>query len=123
MFVYVAAVVLVALAAAWHFLLDPMRVFSAVEFDASQWRKPPQFSGSKAQCGRGAMAEHLRSKVLHSNMGRADIEGLLGPPSRKSDEEYMYVLGWCSGFRMDLDSLHIYFNKDGRYKSSSILQG
>jgi hypothetical protein len=69
------------------------------------------------------MAADIKDRLLTPNLTNVDVEGLLGKPDGLSTpHEYQYILGMCSGFGMDYDNLHIYFNDAGRVERAEIFQ-
>jgi hypothetical protein len=105
--------------ALWHFWLRPSRVFDTSAFDAAAWDAPYTVG---RLCYRGGMAIDVKKNVLRAEMSRTEVEARLGSPDKRWEHEYWYVLGMCSGFRMDLDVLHVYFGDHGQYKSAAIRQ-
>lgn len=68
------------------------------------------------------MAHDIRS-LLSEKMSREDVVRLLGKPDgHHTDQEYQYVLGMCSGFLIDYDNLHVYFDSKGFFSNASIIQ-
>lgn len=83
----------------------------------------PTTNETNSTCYRGGMAHDIRQRLLNQGMSRADVVRLLGEPDGHSTmHEYRYVLGMCSGFLMDYDDLHVYFNNDGNLSHAEIIQ-
>jgi hypothetical protein len=98
-------------------------VFSVNSFDEQIWLAPPT-KGAQGRCYRGGMAGDIKNRVMKPGMTRSEVERLLGQPdaSLSKPTEYRYVLGLCSGFRVDLDDLHVYFSSDGKLERVAIIQ-
>jgi hypothetical protein len=97
-------------------------VFRTDSFDAKVWFEP-QSNKSENLCYRGGMAGDIKDRLLTRDMLREDVVRLLGQPDGHSTEqEYEYFLGLCSGFQIDYDILHVYFDASGHYSQSRILQ-
>ncbi|OGS90182.1 MAG: hypothetical protein A2061_10050 [Gallionellales bacterium GWA2_59_43] len=97
-------------------------VFTVSRFDRTQWFAP-QTEAAEFTCYRGKMAGDIKNRLLIPGMSRQDAEHLLGVPAEHvTPAEYQYILGVCSGFMIDYDVLHIYFDPDGKYTSSEIVQ-
>ena len=72
---------------------------------------------------RGNMADDLRKNHLYSGMTKKQVLELLGEPDfEKQSHVFKYVLGGWSGFRIDYDSLDIYFDSAGRLTKTRIVQ-
>ncbi|MBN67214.1 MAG: hypothetical protein CMM94_06590 [Rickettsiales bacterium] len=98
--------------------------FTGAEFNRASWlanaRSAEQWYEYRVEtrdhCPRGAMYSDLEHNYLTVGKRKADIVTLLGEPDFiPNQKEYCiaYWLGFCSGFRIDLDSLNICF-KEGR---------
>lgn len=96
--------------------------FDDRSFDANVWRA----GNAGNRCRLGSMTDDLIDLHLKPGVHRKDVEGLLGPPDRKSrlgrfipsalnhdDVVEEYDLGECSGFQMDEDVLGIHYNDRG----------
>jgi outer membrane protein assembly factor BamE (lipoprotein component of BamABCDE complex) len=69
------------------------------------------------------MADDLRKNHLYSGMTKKQVLELLGEPDfEKQSHVFKYVLGGWSGFRIDYDSLDIYFDSAGRLTKTRIVQ-
>jgi hypothetical protein len=97
-------------------------VFRMQSFDAKQWFAPLT-KETEFGCYRGGMARDIKDRVLKPQMSRNDVMGVLGKPDGHSTEEqYQCILGMCSGFQMDYDVLHVYFDGLGRFTHARIMQ-
>lgn len=68
-------------------------------------------------CLKGAMVRDLKKNYLIKNVTtKADVKQLLGEPnySNRLCPGYSYIIGMCSGFKMDYDKLDICFDKDDK---------
>jgi len=92
-------------------------------FDRETW-----LSYSLAQtddCIRGAMVSDLKTRYLHPGSDRAAIEKLLGPDDSSPAMESScreYLLGFCSGFQIDVDGLIICYGPDDKLTKSYTVQ-
>lgn len=96
-------------------------VFSTSKFNSSAWFVPVT-NNTETSCYRGGMARDIKNRLLKQGMSSSEVERLLGRPDSKSENEYRYVLGMCSGLGWDYDDLHVYFDKQGRVESAAIIQ-
>lgn len=113
--------VLVLLVAAFYWWMSG-GVFTISRFDPEAWYAP-QTNITDSTCYRGGMAADIRDRLLKPGMTHQDVERLLGKPDgHTTPAEYQYILGMCSGFMMDYDNLHIYFDRSGRYERAAIIQ-
>ena len=72
---------------------------------------------------RGKMARDLQRRLLLGQETREKVLDLLGPPDHGERGDMLsYNLGMWSGFRMDYDSLDIYFDDQGRVVKILIVQ-
>lgn len=100
--------------------------FYGASFNKERWRtahegKTSQEIGKKqAQCVRGAMFGDLRNRHLRPGTAKARVLELLGKPDfgstgmRDGNKCERWNLGFCSGFKIDLDSLNVCFDKADR---------
>jgi hypothetical protein len=100
--------------------------FYGASFDQERWRtaylgKTPKEKDKKLQqCIRGPMFGDLRNRHLRPGTRKARVLELLGKPDFGSKGERegnvceRWHLGFCSGFKIDLDSLNVCFDKDER---------
>lgn len=115
-----AAVLFVA-CAVWLYGLFHGGVFATSRFDSVAW-SAKQTNESEADCYRGGMAKHIKEKILRPGLQREEVVRLLGQPDSEGAGEIQYVLGMCSGFRIDFDGLHVYFDPTGALAHAAILQ-
>jgi hypothetical protein len=100
--------------------------FYGASFNKDRWRtahegKTSQEIGKKqAQCIRGAMFGDLRNRYLRPGTSKARVIELLGKPDfgsegvKDGNKCQRWNLGFCSGFKVDLDSLNVCFDKADR---------
>lgn len=102
----------------WHASGD---AFSSDDFDPATWRQsvPEKLETS---CWRGGMARDIQRRIVRPGMSRADVIAALGTPDGQRPEEFSYVLGMCSGIRIDYDDLHVRFNERGEVAQVLIIQ-
>lgn len=88
--------------------------FNDSAFDASTWRAS---DGTAFDCPRGPMLANLELQ-LRPGMSRTELVSLLGPPdaTERPDSASWFVGSW-SGFRVDIDSLDVAFDANGRLAS------
>ena len=97
-------------------------VFATDRFKQKVWLRPIRET-EDSTCYRGGMARDIEKRVLEAGITKADVERLLGAPDFVQEpREYRYTLGMCSGFKIDYDDLHIYFNEHGTFERSAIIQ-
>ncbi|MGV8894154.1 MAG: hypothetical protein ACOH2K_14670 [Burkholderiaceae bacterium] len=120
-YAFVTLLIVAAAYVGWLYWLFKGGVFSTSNFESSAWhaKETPETDSS---CFRGGMANDLKNKVLKRGASRSSVEQLLGTPSRSKPSEIQYYLGFCSGLRIDVDSLNIHFNERGQLTSVSIVQ-
>lgn len=94
--------------------------FSTSKYDPEAWFKK-QTNESVTSCYRGSMAFDIRDNLLVKGMSKEKVFSLLGEPDSSNESEYQYVLGMCSGLRIDFDVLHVYF-KDGALANAEVYQ-
>lgn len=99
-----------------------VHVFSTSRFVRENWLAP--VSGESARtCYRGGMARDIENRVLVPGMARHEVEALLGTPQHVDlTRGFQYTLGMCSGFRMDYDVLHVFFDGEEMLTRTAILQ-
>ena len=96
-------------------------IFKTSDFDAVKW-KSLNLKTSTFSCYRGGMANDIKSKVLRVGQSKSEVENILGKPDIVEESRYEYLLGLCSGLRIDFDTLDAYFDSDGKLKGSEIVQ-
>jgi hypothetical protein len=117
----IGALILIAAIGLWLWW-SHIGVFTADRFERAAWFRPISDAQS-ATCYRGGMARDIQKRLLKPGMSKADVEGVLGAPNDIGRaNEYRYALGMCSGFGIDYDDLHIYFNERGALERSDIIQ-
>ncbi len=67
------------------------------------------------------MAFYIRDNVVFKGMKKKQVSFKLGLPDSKRENEYQYTLGMCSGFQMDYDVLHVYF-ENGKLSDVKVYQ-
>jgi hypothetical protein len=69
------------------------------------------------------MAVDIKENVLRAGMSRADVIHLLGQPDyERPNGPLAYLLGMCSGLQIDVDTLDIHLNGDGKLTEVQIVQ-
>ena len=113
--------------------------FSGKAFTADGWLETWRCDGMsssecrlhRSECQRGAMTQSLIDNHLGTGARRSDIETLLGPPSffgqvvengRLYGECAQYPLGYCSGLRIDLDTLYICYDPENLVQTAGHMQ-
>ena len=108
--------------------------FYRATFDKERWRTAHQGKTSEeigkkqAQCIRGAMYGDLKTRFLRPGASRARVIELIGKPDfgsegvKDGNKCQRWNLGFCSGFKIDLDSLNVCFDKTGRVSDVFRLQ-
>ncbi len=86
--------------------------FNDRAFDAGLWRSS---DGEQFDCPRGEMLANLEAQHLRVGAPREQMLALLGPPDATGQDGLAsWYLGYWSGFRVDMDSLDLQFDGDGR---------
>ena len=116
-----AAVVTVVAFLGWQYWLMNGGIFRTSRFDETEWKSLRKFT-TDSSCYRGGMAQDIKTKVLRTGMTRAEVEKLLGPPDLVRDEYHEYLLGMCSGLRIDFDTLDVHFDSGGRLAKVQTVQ-
>jgi len=103
--------------------------FNDTSFDRATWRQHPT---AEFDNPRGHMLESLIDHLKERRPSRNEVVELLGPSERKcgtlappvgSTETCLsYELGSWSGFRMDPDTLDVYFREDGVFLEAYAVQ-
>jgi hypothetical protein len=108
--------------------------FYGARFDPQRWRTahqgktPNEIAKRQAACIRGPMYGDLKDRLLPPGTGRKRVVALLGAPDFGSEGVYRgykcqrWNLGFCSGFKIDLDSLNVCFDKAGKVRRVFRLQ-
>ena len=97
--------------------------FETDAFEKAEWQQETSFEESFS-CYRGGMANDIKNNKLTAGMQAKHVVNLLGKPdtTTPNKQETQYILGMCSGFRIDYDVLHIYFNEQGELTDAKIIQ-
>ena len=103
--------------------------FDDSTFDRAAW---VQHRDSGNDNPRGHMVESLIDRLEHSRPSRDEVIDLLGPselecgraesPFGPIEACLSYHVGSWSGFRMDPDTLDVYFGADGRFLEALAVQ-
>jgi hypothetical protein len=100
--------------------------FYGASFNKDRWRTAhegktsQEINKKQAQCIRGAMFGDLRNRYLRPGTSKARVIELLGKPDfgsegvKDGNKCQRWNLGFCSGFKVDLDSLNVCFDKADR---------
>jgi hypothetical protein len=101
--------------------VDWSNPFDGARFDRSKWI---ELAGSyEENNARARMVGDLLRTRLFLGMQKDDAKRLLGEPDLISDGgQWEYLLGMCSGMRIDYDTLTIDFAQDGRITAIDIVQ-
>jgi hypothetical protein len=122
--------VVIAALALWFTWNDPTDPFDNAFFEQVVWSK---WRGSwDADNPRGHMAADLINRLKDRQLTRDEVVALLGPPEAPcsvltppagpTETCLSYSIGSWSGFRMDSDTLDVYFGHDGRVRSAFTVQ-
>ena len=68
------------------------------------------------------MAHDIKTNTLHTGLTKTEVEGVLGEPDSNKADVHEYNLGFCSGLRIDLDTLDVHFNSEGRLIKIQVVQ-
>lgn len=68
------------------------------------------------------MANDIKTKVLRIGQSRSEVEKILGKPDTDKGSFHEYLLGMCSRFRLDFDTLDVHFSSDGKLTNVYIVQ-
>lgn len=105
----------------WEYWLFTGGVFRTSSFAEAEWqslnRRTADFS-----CYRGGMAYDIKTNVLPAGLSEMAVKRLLGEPDSTRGNTYEYLLGMCSGLRIDFDTLDVKFDSDGRLIDVQITQ-
>jgi len=72
---------------------------------------------------RAQMAADLQHRHIKLGISRQRVIELLGEPDwEKQENVFKYNLGMWSGYRMDYDSLDVYFDSDGLATGTRVIQ-
>jgi len=96
--------------------------FYGASFNQARWRTAHRGATSEeigrkqAQCIRGAMFGDLRNRYLRPGTSKARVIEVIGEPDfgsegvKDGNRCLRWNLGFCSGFKIDLDSLNVCFD-------------
>ncbi len=87
--------------------------FDNREFESLVWKE--QFGSYKADNPRGEMYDDLIENYLHQGLPKNQVIDMLGEPDRtnySTENNFNYILGMWSGWRVDHDFLYIEFDED-----------
>jgi hypothetical protein len=118
--IIVTAVVAVAFVG-WQYWLYKGGVFRTSSFNEAEWKslKRPL---DDVSCYRGGMAHDIKTNILRSGLIKTEVEGLLGEPDFNKTDIHEYNLGFCSGFRIDNDTLDVHFDSEGKLAKVYVVQ-
>lgn len=113
----------VLLSAAYCVYRLSLSPFETDAFEKAEWHQETSLEESFS-CYRGGMANDVKNNRLTAGMQTKHVIELLGKPdtTTPNKQEIQYILGMCSGFRIDYDVLHIYFNEQGELTNAKIIQ-
>lgn len=95
--------------------------FNDLPFDQKTWASNANSRDNDNP--RGLMADDLLRKHLRKGMTRNQVQALLGEPDfSSSSNPWEYMLGCWSGFRMDADTLDVYFDDSNNVSRVRITQ-
>ncbi|HEY1016071.1 MAG TPA: hypothetical protein VGE07_25400 [Herpetosiphonaceae bacterium] len=104
-----------------HPLLNVNDPFDDRPFDQALWLQ--QQNTFVRDNPRGLMAHELATLLETQRLTRAEVLALLGAADGESyDTMLSYELGMWSGFRMDHDTLDIYFDSTDRVEDARVVQ-
>ena len=105
----------------WQYWLLKGGIFRTSGFDEVKWKlfskKTTDFS-----CYRGGMAHDIKTNILYVGLTKTEVEKLLGTPDSYRTNVHEYLLGMCSGLRLDFDTLDVHFNSKGRLVNVQVVQ-
>jgi hypothetical protein len=104
-------------------LLLQLNYRNGAQFDRETWLS--YSLDHSDDCIRDAMVSDLRTRYLHPGTDREAIEALLGPDDSAPAMDNAcreYMLGMCSGFRIDVDGLVVCYGTDGKLTESYTVQ-
>jgi hypothetical protein len=95
------------------------------KFDREKWLNYSLQQQLSGDCIRGAMVSGLETRYLRRGSDRATIEKLLGPDDSSpamGNSCREYLIGMCSGFRIDYDGLIVCYDPHGKLTESYTVQ-
>jgi len=95
--------------------------FADRRYDPSAWRRESGRMNENSR--RGSMVCDLERRIIRRGMTRAEVIAHLGEPDGTKDpDDYGYVIGMWTGFRMDFDTFDVLFDDQGRVVETRIVQ-
>jgi predicted XRE-type DNA-binding protein len=95
--------------------------FNDLAFDKALWHQ--HRNDTSPDNPRGNMAHDLATLLETEQMTRAEVITLLGQPdARSSDTMLSYQLGMWSGFRIDNDTLDVFFDHADHVIDARVVQ-
>ena len=120
--VFVATVGLLAVVfAVWQYWLFKGGIFRTSSFNEVEWRALSKRT-TDSSCYRGGMAHDIKTNILHAGLLKIEVEKLLGAPDSNRADVHEYLLGMCSGLRIDFDTLDVHFDSEGRLSKVQVVQ-
>jgi hypothetical protein len=117
-----AAVVVSTIAfVGWQYWLIKGGIFRTSSFNEAEWKSLKRKTADSS-CYRGGMAHDLKTNILRSGITKAEVEKLLGEPDSNKAAAHEYLLGMCSGLRIDFDTLDIQFDSEDRLVNVKVVQ-
>ena len=96
-------------------------IFKTSSFNEQEW-KVLNRKTDDSSCYRGGMAHDIRAKILRVGQSSNEVESILGKPDSIKGSVHEYLLGMCSGLRIDFDTLDVHFNTAGKLTSVHVVQ-
>ena len=117
----IGAVVFFVAFVGWQYWLFRGGIFRTSSFDASEWKSSNRMT-SDSSCYRGGMAHDIKTNVLRVGQTKTEVEKLLGAPDSDRRGYHEYLLGMCSGLRIDFDTLDVHFDAANRLVNVQVIQ-
>lgn len=105
----------------WQYWLYTGGIFRTSSFNEAEWKSLNQ-NTNDFSCYRGGMAHDIRTNVLRAGLAKTEVKTLLGEPDFSRADVHEYILGACSGFRIDIDTLDVHFDSEGRLTKVQVVQ-
>jgi hypothetical protein len=118
--IIVTAVVAVAFVG-WQYWLYKGGIFRTSSFNEAEWKSLKR-PFDDVSCYRGGMAHDIKTNIPRTGLTKTEVEGLLGEPDFNKAEVHEYNLGFCSGLRIDLDTLDVHFDSEGKLTEVYVVQ-
>jgi hypothetical protein len=93
--------------------------------EAGQGRSNWEIHEEEIDCLKGAMVGDLKKNYLIKNVTtKKDVKQFLGEPEYLNhiDSGFRYDIGMCTGFKIDYDTLDIFFDKDDKIIDIFVVQ-